>query len=294
MEVIASKFNGFCNGVLRSISLLESEMDTGTPIFISSELVHNNIVTNKYQKKNIHFLSEILNENADIKNESIPLTKKSTLVLAAHGIPYYKLDKYRNNFNKIIDGTCPIVKVRQEQIRNTLENTSDEILLFVKNTSHSEVLTLCDNYKTDRLHIIELNTPTNKLLSLDKDKLYRIHTQTTFPSSELQKYLEFLTLQNFEFSLESSICPSCKERQEECNALCLKCTNIIVVGSSHSSNANELKRIAKDNGIQSYLVEKKEDLNTIELDSGEICGVISSASSSSETFASILNALSKK
>lgn len=289
MEVVASKFSGFCNGVSASISLLEREVETGGSVFLSSELVHNNLVSKKFLDQNVHYLNDILDENGFVKAENLVLAKESTLVIAAHGMPYLSFLKIKDSFRKIVDATCPIVQKRECDIRSALNEDKNEVILLVKNTSHSEVKTISDNLDK-RIHFIKLGDDVALLSTLDKRKTYDLHTQTTFPPCESEKYINYLKENGYNFEVKSRICPSCEERQKDCANLAYLCSIIIVVGSSHSSNANELVNIAKKSGKEAYLVENIDELDKIPFKKGAVVGLISSASSSEKTF----NAIKKK
>ena len=292
MEVVASKFSGFCNGVSRSISLLKREIEASNPVFLSSELVHNNLVTTEFAKQNVRFLNEVLDANGFVKKECLPETKESTLVIAAHGIPYSEFLKIETSFKKIVDTTCPVVKKREMDIRSTLEKNKSEVILFAKSESHSEVKCISNNLDT-RIYIVKLGDSTEVLSLLDKLKFYTLHTQTTFPPSELEKYVAYLKEKGYRYEIKSRICPSCEERQGDCKNLASASSVVVVVGSFHSSNANELLNIARSKGKDAYLVEDVCDLNKISFEKDAVCALISSASSSSDTFYSIKEALEK-
>ena len=290
MEVIASKFSGFCNGVSTSISLLEREIEVGGSVFLSSELVHNNLVSRKFLDQNVRYLNDILDESGFVKAENLALAKESTLVIAAHGMPYLSFLKIKDSFRKIVDATCPIVKKRECDIRSALNKHENEVILLVKNTSHSEVKTISDNLDK-RIHFLKLGDDVALLSTLDKRKTYDLHMQTTFPPCEAEKYISYLKEKGYNFEVKSRICPSCEERQRDCANLASRCSIIIVVGSSHSSNANELVDIAKKCGKEAYLVESDTALDKIPFKKGAVVGLISSASSSTDTFNSIKKAL---
>lgn len=286
MEVVASKFSGFCNGVSTSISLLEREVEMGGSVFLSSELVHNNLVSRRFLEQNVRYLNDLLDESGFVKAENLVLAKESTLVIAAHGMPYLSFLKIKDSFRKIVDATCPVVQKRECDIRSALNKHENEAILLVKNTSHSEVKTISDNLD-ERIHFIKLGDDVALLSTLNKRKTYDLHMQTTFPPCEAEKYLNYLKESGYNFEVRSRICPSCEERQKDCANLAYSCSIIIVVGSSHSSNANELVSIARKSGKEAYLLENIDELDIIPFKKGAVVGLISSASSSEKTFNAI-------
>lgn len=285
--ILVSEFDGFCAGVASSISLLEREIEEASPIYLSSELVHNNLVTSYFNEKGVHYLEELLDENDEISTKGKEMVRESTLVIAAHGLPRVKFEKYAPYFKKVVYATCPVVKSRQESIEKQSENT----ILFVKNTTHSEVQTLENGGKLHFAQVVKLNDSTEVLAHLSKNIVYSIHTQTTFPETELKRYLEYLDKEGIRYVLKSSICPNCKQRQESAKRLAKKADVVIVVGSPHSSNANELVNIAKSEGVKAYLVESEAEVKGLQLNKNSRIALISSASSSKETLLKIRTAL---
>ena len=52
MNVIESEYNGFCKGVTDALSLVDKAVKTGTPVFLTEEIIHK--AGNKQVCKNVH------------------------------------------------------------------------------------------------------------------------------------------------------------------------------------------------------------------------------------------------
>lgn len=286
MTVIPSEYNGFCNGVKRSLMLLDKALEMHRPIFLTDQIVHNNIVSKEYEKRGVKYLT------SEIDISTLP--KNCLVLISAHGYPFSKLEKLNKQHIEIIDTTCPLVKLRETEIRTQIKN-GDIILLFIKNKEHSEVKFLTDDFKYSNLITVSSDLELGKFIETYKYKINAvyIHTQTTFPK---EKEVEFITLLKKNFNrveLLSSICPNCLERQIDVKTHTKDNVEaVVVVGSNHSSNANELKRIAIENNKRGFVVESANNIPD-ELYKFKNVYMISSASSSAETFKSIFSCLSK-
>lgn len=282
MQVITSKHSGFCNGVKRSLKLLDEALMGGSPVFLTGEIVHNTLVQKSCEDRGVKIIGEIT-----------PGDSKSPLLIAAHGATDDAINFFNKNFKDVIDGTCPVVSKRKSDISKDVKDGAC-VVLFVKNTTHSEVVTLINNISDEKLHIIQSKGDLDAFIKNHKDaQSVVVHTQTTFPRKIALEFIETLNEHFDSVDVKSEICMDCLNRQRDVINHIDDVDALIVVGSSHSSNANELTRIAKDKGKDAFIVESPDDVSEHFYKYSSVY-VISSASSSESVFEQIVRKLQNR
>lgn len=282
MQVITSKHSGFCNGVKRSLKLLDEALMGGSPVFLTGEIVHNTLVQKSCEDRGVKIIGEIT-----------PWCSKSSLLIAAHGATDDAINFFNKNFKDVIDGTCPVVSKRKSDISKDVKDGAC-VVLFVKNITHSEVVTLINNISDEKLHIIQSKGDLDTFIKNHKDaQSVVVHTQTTFPRKIALEFIETLNEHFDSVDVKSEICKDCLNRQRDVINHIDDVDALIVVGSNHSSNANELTRIAKDKGKDAFIVESPNDVSEHFYKYSSVY-VISSASSSESVFEQIVQKLQNR
>ena len=282
MQVITSKYSGFCNGVKRSLKLLDEALMGGSPVFLTGEIVHNTLVQKKCEDRGVKIIGEITRGGSN-----------SPLLIAAHGATDDAINFFNKNFKDVIDGTCPVVSKRKSDISKDVKDGAC-VVLFVKNKTHSEVVTLINNISDEKLHIIQSKGDLDAFIKSHKDaQSVVVHTQTTFPRKIALEFIETLNEHFDSVDVKSEICRDCLNRQRDVINHIDDVDALIVVGSSHSSNANELTRIAKDKGKDAFIVESSDDIDKDFYKYSSVY-VISSASSSENVFEQIVQKLQNR
>ena len=135
MKAYEIKPNGFCNGVIRAIKMINKILEdpnTPLPIYMFGYLVHNKKIINGFiENHNIILIKE------DFAN-TLTNIKKGTVIFTAHGIsPKIKQIAINNNLN-IIDTTCPNVLKIQNKIKEKINDNYKVIV--IGNNNHPEVM----------------------------------------------------------------------------------------------------------------------------------------------------------
>ena len=77
----------------------------------------------------------------------------------------------------------------------------------------------------------------------------------------------------------ADICYATQNRQDAVKRICEEATLVLVVGSRTSSNANRLVEVARDRGVDAYLIDDETDLDPAWLSGHETVGLTAGASS---------------
>ena len=265
MEVILGKTAGFCYGVKRAVDGVENEVSSSGKLNCLGEIVHNEVVVKKLMDKGVVFVDNI----DEVKDNEY-------LAIRAHGVPedVYKKAEERNI--KLLDFTCPKVMQIHQKIKEASNNGYSIILIGKK--EHPETIGSM-GYAKD-VYVIEDISEIEALPLFDK--VFSI-VQTTF---SLDKYMSIEKKLKEKYSnivCINSICPSTRNRQEECRKIAREADFMIIVGGKNSSNTKKLFEVACSECENCIIIQDENDKKIEESKKYDIIGVMSGASTPMET-----------
>ena len=170
MNIIVSKYRGFCNGVTNAVNsavktLEENEKGT---VFSYGEMVHNKTVIEKLDRLGLKVIDDL----------SL-LKEGDTLVIRSHGAPPEVFDYCKEHSVKVVDATCPFVKNIQIKARDYYLKGYQ--IALVGNRFHPEIIGIngwCQNSAV----IFD----GEEKITLDTDKNVLVLFQTTFDSEKIE------------------------------------------------------------------------------------------------------------
>lgn len=251
-EIITVSPRGFCAGVTRSIDAVNECVEIfGAPVYTKHAIVHNKTVIADLEKKGV-----VTVENID----EIP--RGAIAVFSAHGSPPEHFEQARERGIKVIDATCPLVtKVHIEIVRYAKEGKN---IVYVGHKKHVEGLGVVGEAKKMGIvvPIVDTVEDVENDLKYKQDEELVILTQTTLSINEARKVINVIK-NKYKNTIEPSakdICYATTNRQRAIKELAKESDVILVVGSKTSSNSNKLVDVAKDNGIDAYLIDTVEEI----------------------------------
>lgn len=265
MEIIIGRESGFCFGVKRAVDGVENEVSSSGKLKCLGEIVHNEVVVKKLMDKGVVFVDNI----DEVKDNEY-------LAIRAHGVPedVYKKAEERNI--KLLDFTCPKVMQIHKKIKEASDNGYSIILIGKK--EHPETIGSM-GYAKD-VYVIEDISEIEALPLFDK--VFSI-VQTTF---SLDKYISIEKKLKEKYSnivCINSICPSTRNRQEECRKIAREADFMIIVGGKNSSNTKKLFEVACSECENCIIIQDENDKKIEESKKYDIIGVMSGASTPMET-----------
>ncbi len=265
MEIIIGRESGFCFGVKRAVDGVEKEVSSRGKLNCLGEIVHNEVVVKKLMDKGVVFVDNI----DEVKDNEY-------LAIRAHGVPedVYKKAEERNI--KLLDFTCPKVMQIHKKIKEASNNGYSIILIGKK--EHPETIGSM-GYAKD-VYVIEDISEIEALPLFDK--VFSI-VQTTF---SLDKYISIEKKLKEKYSnivCINSICPSTRNRQEECRKIAREADFMIIVGGKNSSNTKKLFEVACSECENCIIIQDENDKKIEESKKYDIIGVMSGASTPMET-----------
>ncbi len=269
-EIITASPRGFCAGVTRSIEAVkECVRIFGAPIYTKHAIVHNKTVVSDLESLGVITVESV---------EEIP--EGSVAVFSAHGSPPEHFEKARERNIKVIDATCPLVtKVHIEIIKYVKEGKN---IVYVGHKKHVEGLGVVGEAKKFGIDvpIVDKIEDVDKELKFDEDEELVILTQTTLSIEEAQKVIKAIK-KKYKNTIEppaKDICYATTNRQEAIKKLAKKSDVVIVVGSKTSSNSNKLVDVAKECGVDAYLVDAFDEIENDWLKNKQKLGLSAGAS----------------
>ncbi len=265
MKILIAEHSGYCYGVKRAISILESLLPADEPVYTLGPIIHNQQVTDYYAGKGVL----VIDKMADIIDNENSLAR---VVIRSHGAAKHVYDEVEALGLKIYDATCPYVK----KIQNTVSTYASKgyNIIIVGSAKHPEVIGIngwCDN----RAIIIE-NAESLSLVT-DYDKPTCVVAQTTFSIEQWAIISEALKALMPDIIIFNTICLATEQRQQTCLELATKVDLMIVVGGKHSSNTIKLAELCS-RLVKTIHIETRDDLNGAELIGTKVIGITAGAS----------------
>ncbi len=259
MEVIKSKYSGFCNGVMAAVNKAREFSSHG--IYILGEIVHNEYVIKEL---------ETLGSYTVKSKEEVPDGAK--VIIRSHGEAESVFEYFSSRNIEVIDCTCPFVK----RIHSIVKEYSQKgfFIVVVGKKAHPEVIGIAGNCKGG-CFIIESEDDD---LSQLADKNICVVAQTTLKEEVFDKILKNIA-KSCKKTVEifNTICYTTKERQKEAVLIAKQCDCVLVVGSRLSSNTQKLFDLAKANCRHVYLISDACQLKSVNFLFNRV-GIVSGAS----------------
>ncbi len=265
MEILLAKPRGFCAGVKRAISTVEKALEIyGRPVFVLHEIVHNRHVIQTLSTKGAIFVEEL---------EEIP--KGSITIFSAHGVSEETVIKAASRGLRVIDATCPLVtKVHMQARRYSAKGME---VIIIGHPGHPEVEGT-QGWVKGLVSVIATRRDA-EMFQPKADKLAYV-TQTTLSIDDTREVIELLgqRFPHIRGPELNDICYATQNRQDAVKRLSQQIDLLLVVGSQNSSNSNRLRETGLHQGLPSYLIENKDNIQTKWFAGMERIGITAGAS----------------
>jgi 4-hydroxy-3-methylbut-2-enyl diphosphate reductase len=259
MDILLANPRGFCAGVDRAISIVESALEKfGAPIYVRHEVVHNRYVVNKLKEAGAVFVEEL----DEVPDDSI-------VIFSAHGVSKAVREMAKSRALKVFDATCPLVSKVHMEVHRASRKGSEAVL--IGHAGHPEVIGTMGQYENREggMYLVETPADVAKLKVKNPDDLCFV-TQTTLSVDETSDVIDALRAHfpKIQGPRKDDICYATQNRQDAVREMAGLVDAMLVVGSRNSSNSNRLRELAEKVGAKAYLID---DASMIE--AGWLAGV---------------------
>jgi 4-hydroxy-3-methylbut-2-en-1-yl diphosphate reductase len=250
VEILLAEPRGFCAGVDRAIEIVDRALQKfGRPIYVRHEIVHNTYVVNDLKSRGAIFIEEL---------DDVP--PGATLVFSAHGVSQAIQKEAQRRGFQIFDATCPLVtKVHVEVAKLHKEGYE---FIMIGHKGHPEVEGTMGQLDSG-IHLVEDVADVARISPLQTRKL-AVVTQTTLSVDDAAEISAAVVARfpNVRKPKQQDICYATQNRQDAIKLLSPQVDIVIVVGSPTSSNSNRLAELARKLGVESYMVDSVDELQT--------------------------------
>ncbi|MFB0526592.1 MAG: 4-hydroxy-3-methylbut-2-enyl diphosphate reductase [bacterium] len=266
MRLIFTKKLGFCSGVRRAISLVQSiptrdnrKRAVTTPVYTLGPLIHNPQEVERLERLGVKPISRL------------DQIKTGTLIIPSHGLPQSILKKMDKMQLKLIDVTCPFV--RRAQLLTKSLHEKGYYVVIVGQKSHPEVISLL-SFANGEACAVETPGDVEKIKT---NKKIGVISQTTQSVERFEKIVKRLKIKIKKTKIHNTICKETSQRQMEAKGLAEKADLVIVIGGKNSANTARLYNICKKI-TPAYHVETPEELKSSWFGRRRIVGITSGTS----------------
>ena len=275
MKVYLGVPRGFCAGVVRAVDVVELALKKYShPVYVKHQIVHNPNVVNSLEEKGAMTVEDV---------DEIP--EGSTVVFSAHGSPPEDFAKAKKRNLNVIDATCPLVtKVHNEAIKYANDGRR---LVLVGHTGHQEVKGTMG--QTDMFLVNDRNELV--MPDWDEDTPVTVLTQTTLSVDDTKRSIEEIKSKFSDVIVRNDLCYATTSRQAAVKQLCKLVELVLVIGAENSSNCNRLREVAQAHGVDAYLINGPDELDSSWLEGVENVGITSGASTPESMVQAVIESL---
>lgn len=266
MRVILAAPRGFCAGVNMAIQALELAIQAnGTPLYVYHEIVHNKWVVEHFRQRGVVFVNNL---------EEVP--EGVTLLYSAHGVPPEIRKQAASRHLNVVDATCPLVtKVHLDAIHFAQRGYT---IVLIGHAGHDEMIGTMGE-APEAVRLVQTVADCEQIEVSDPTKVAYL-TQTTLSTSDAARIIERLR-QRFPQIVgptRDNICYATQNRQEAVRVLAREASVLLVVGSQNSSNSRRLAEMARDQGVEAYLIDGPRDIDLNWFSGNETVAITAGAS----------------
>jgi 4-hydroxy-3-methylbut-2-enyl diphosphate reductase len=267
LQIVLAAPRGYCAGVDRAVESVEQALTLHDgPVYVRKQIVHN-----------LHVVRDLEARGAVFVEDEREVPEGALVVFSAHGVaPDVHVNAEARRL-EVIDATCPLVtKVHSEAKRYAVRGYR---ILLIGHADHEEVVGTMGE-APEAMVLVESEEDVAALDPYAPDQPLAFLTQTTLSVDETRGIIAALRSRFpwIESPAKDDICYATSNRQAAVKALAAEVDLVLVIGSKNSSNSCRLVEVAREAGVESYLIEDETEIAEHWVDGLRRIGITSGAS----------------
>jgi 4-hydroxy-3-methylbut-2-enyl diphosphate reductase len=249
LEIILASPRGYCAGVDRAVETVERALELHKgPVYVRKQIVHN-----------LHVVRDLEERGAIFVEEESEVPEGELVVFSAHGVSPAVHENAAARSLEVVDATCPLVtKVHSEARRYAARGFR---ILLIGHADHEEVVGTMGE-APDAMLLVEHEDEVAALPDFSTDQPLAYLTQTTLSVDETTGIIAALRERYpwIQAPTKDDICYATSNRQAAVKALAGEVDLVLVIGSKNSSNSCRLVEVAREAGVESFLIEDESEI----------------------------------
>ena len=293
-KIVVAQELGYCWGVRRALDIIEEAASPEARVAPIGDIIHNPQVVERLRDRGVEGSTSV----DEAKGRGF-----QRVAITAHGMGPHLAEQAKASNMELIDTTCPLV-IKVQRLAQKLVRQGYYIVMY-GDSYHPEVKGVLAWANTTKScaakHIEDLpwNAPRGSRdpNAIVPPRKVALVSQTTKNIAELMEFTNELQKmvipEGGEFRLCNTICEPTTERQNALKDLTSQTHLILAIGGKKSSNTARLADVGNQRGVQSYHIERPEDIRQEWLDTcgnGNI-GITAGASTPDDVIEEVVNYL---
>ena len=276
IEIRLATSLGFCFGVRRAINMVEDAATDRERIDSLGSIVHNPVVAERLDARGIGIVS------------GFDAVTAPSVAITAHGAGP---DVYRIAQDaglEMIDTTCPIV-ARAQRAARKLVNAGFKVIIF-GDESHPEVRGVLAWTRGRGVVLASADDPVEiprRKVALMSQTTKSQHMFTDFIGRFMANHIDAIN----EVRIINTTCPETEDRYAAALALAQDVDLMIVIGGRDSANTGKLAGTCRAAGVETYQVERDDEIVPDWLRGKACVGVTAGASTPDESVQAVVRRL---
>ena len=284
MEVVMSRYAGFCPGVRRAVRLAEETLEKHPGnVYSMGPIIHNPRVVDDLMRKGLRILPE---DDSSLRDFDL---RGARVIVRSHGIPPARAELLEEKGAQLVDATCPTVKKAQ---RAAMRLVGEGYRLFIiGNADHPEVAAILGHVNNEAV-VIKGSGELKEWWQGQKRAVRKVGliAQTTVDLLTFRSLVDGLInevpeliREVLELKIINTLCRNTLARQAEALQLALASDFVVVVGGRNSSNTEFLRKMCEATGRGTLKVESADDIDPRLLEGVERLAILGGTSTPRES-----------
>lgn len=262
MNIIVAEHCGFCYGVKRAVKMAQEAAEQHVQGGTYGPLIHNP-----------QLIEELAAGGISCKEDLKDFVSGETVIFRSHGVGPEIYAQAEQLGLKILDATCPNVRLAQKKAAQAAADGYFPIIVGEKN--HPEVKSIL-KWAGENAICVEY---IEDVSSVPQKERYGVVIQTTFELKKFEAILQVLQEQRpGEYRVDKTICMATSQRQKAAMELADKCDAVIVIGGRNSANTRHLYELVAERCKKAYHIETAAELSKEMLRNCHNIGITAGAS----------------